>query len=67
MKISEGIDYAIQQALEEDLVKTASADDTPDVTNTKLSTLLRRAANNVRQNGVDVEIKDLQEFGEANQ
>jgi hypothetical protein len=67
MKISEGIDYAIQQALEEDLVKTASADDTPDVANTKLSTLLRRAANNVRQNGVDVEIKDLQEFGEANQ
>lgn len=67
MKISEGIDYAITQALAEDLEKTASDESTPDVGATKLSTLLRRAAHNVRQNGVDVEIKDLQEFEKAHQ
>lgn len=65
MKISDGINYAIQQALVEDLEKTASDANTPDVETTKMSSLLRRAADNIRQNSVDVGIKDLQEFGKA--
>lgn len=67
MRISDGINYAIEQALAEDLEKTASDTTTPDVGATKLSSLLRKVARNVRENGVDVKIKDLQEFGKAQQ
>lgn len=59
MKISEGIQYAIEQARQESQEKTASS---PEKTSSqlKLGSLLRQAAQNVRENEVDVKISDLQ-------
>lgn len=58
-KISEGIRYAIEQARQEQQEKTGHATES-NPAHLKLGSLLRQAATNIREKGVDVRISDLQ-------